>query len=242
MRIVSFFVSAVVCLVVSTAAFAQEPPRVLPIPIPPNAVVQAELDARDDDLLGMVKSLLAGIVSQKTTPAAAEEATRILPAAPSGPEPAFMRLLSEGQISALLKDIHHLHIVTFSLTPPQADGTASPSLDLLRFYEETFLAEGGRRIAWSDVAPARFLMVGFDKPKGFAAVLHAPGRGVVVRADGYPNMEVLGGLMKVFVSQGGMRRAGRPMLNPPTAPSRPTPPAARKARPTTPARPKPAKP
>src|SRR5688572_22556632 len=38
--------------------------RSLPIPVPPNAKVRFEVNAADDDLLGVVKSLLKGVNGQ----------------------------------------------------------------------------------------------------------------------------------------------------------------------------------
>jgi len=204
-------VSAPVC------AQAPAPAPALPIPLPPGAAVQMELDSRDGDLLGMVKGLLAGAATTpgSTTGSAAASAS---PAAP-GANP-FVSLLSDGQLTALLKDIHHLHVLSFKPAPTPA-GAAAPA-DFLAFYETPFEAQGGHRMLY--LSEQKVVAVGFDQPRGFAlAAVQSLGSVIVVRADGYPDMTVLGGLLRTF---GGLV-PGLPTMTPPTV-SAPTP-AARPA-------------
>jgi len=201
-------VSAPVC------AQAPAPAPALPIPLPPGAAVQMELDSRDGDLLGMVKGLLAGAA---TTPGSTTGSAS--PAAPDANP--FVSLLSDGQLTALLKDIHHLHVLSFK----SGNGAAAPAgqtADLLTFYEKPFEAEGGHRMLY--LSEQKVVAVGFDQPRGFAlAAVQSLGSVIVVRADGYPDMTVLGGLLRTF---GGLV-PGLPTMTPPTV-SAPTP-AARPA-------------
>lgn len=44
----------------------------------------------------------------------------------------------------------------------------------------------------ADFKNTRVLMSGFDAPQGFALVISAPSRVIVARADGYPDLEVIG--------------------------------------------------
>jgi len=183
-------------LAAAAPARAQAPPTppvaALPIPLPPGAAVQMELDGRDADLLGMVKSLLTGASS----PGSGAASTNTLTVA----NPLF-DFLSESQLSALLKDIHHLHVVSFKpADPPTATATApgpAPT-DYLAFYEKPFEAEGGHRLLYLNQGSSPVVTVGFDQPRGFAAVFQSSGMVYVVRADGYPDMTVLGGLLRTF--------------------------------------------
>ena len=157
----------------------------LPIPVPPGVVVQVEMDGRDGDLLGMVKSLLAGAASPKTN-------ARTQAGANANPFAAF---LGDGQLTALLKDIHHLHVLSFKTAEPPAAGGQT---DFLAFYEKPFEAEGGHRLLY--LSEQKVVTVGFDQPRGFAAVVQSSGTVFVVRADGYPDMTVIGNLLRTFGS------------------------------------------
>ncbi len=206
-------VSAPVC------AQAPAPAPALPIPLPPGAAVQMELDSRDGDLLGMVKGLLAGAA---TTPGSTTGSAS--PAAPDANP--FVSLLSDGQLTALLKDIHHLHVLSFK----SGNGAAAPAgqtADLLTFYEKPFEAEGGHRLLY--LGEQKVVTVGFDQPRGFAAVVQSSGTVFVVRADGYPDMTVIGSLLRTF--GGGVSVPGLSVATPASVP--PAPPT-RKAAPTAP--------
>ncbi len=205
-------VSAPVC------AQAPAPAPALPIPLPPGAAVQMELDSRDGDLLGMVKGLLAGAA---TTPGSTTGS-----ASPATPDAnPFVSLLSDGQLTALLKDIHHLHVLSFKPAPTPA-GAAAPA-DFLAFYETPFEAQGGHRMLY--LSEQKVVTVGFDQPRGFAAVVQSSGTVFVVRADGYPDMTVIGSLLRTF--GGGVSVPGLSVATPASVP--PAPPT-RKAAPTAP--------
>ena len=164
------------------------PSSPLPIPLPPGVAVQMELDGKDADLIGMVKSLLAGAATPKT--GAREDA------AAGGAGNPLVTLLGDGQLTALLKDIHHLHVVSFKPADPPA---ARLPTDFLAFYEKPFVAEGGHRLLYlSSGTPV--VTVGFDQPRGFAAVVQSGSMVYVVRADGYPDMAVVGNLLRTFGS------------------------------------------
>ena len=183
------------------------PSTPLPISIPPGVAVQTEMDGKDTDLLGMVKGLLAGAATPKR--GAGADA-----AASSNP---FLALLGDGQLTALLKDIHHLHVVAFR--PPAAVAGNAPT-DYLAFYEKPLEAEGGHRLLYlTQGTPV--VTVGFDQPRGFAAVVQSGDTVYVVRADGYPDMAVVGSLLRTF-------GASVPALNMPSTepvPVSPAPPA-----------------
>ncbi len=143
------------------------PSSPLPIPLPPGVAVQMELDGKDADLIGMVKSLLAGAATPKT--GAREDA------AAGGAGNPLVTLLGDGQLTALLPT------------------------DFLAFYEKPFVAEGGHRLLYlSSGTPV--VTVGFDQPRGFAAVVQSGSMVYVVRADGYPDMAVVGNLLRTFGS------------------------------------------
>ena len=200
-------------------ARAQSPISPLPIPVPPGAVVQMEMDGQDADLLGMVKSLLAGAATPKsgTKPG---HAARPEAAADANP---FLSFLGDGQLTALFKDIHHLHVLSFKPADPPAADAAAPAVqptDFLAFYEKPFEAEGGHRLLYfSGSTPV--VTVGFDQPRGFAAVVQSSGTVYVVRADGYPDMTVVGGLLRTFGS--AIPTAG--LMGTPPAPTPAAPPA-----------------
>jgi len=103
--------------------------------------------------------------------------------------------LTIAQLTALLKDIHHLHVLS-ARAPKDA-----PSV--LGFYEPTFTAEGGKRVLWSSSGPAKtqVLMSRFEAPlSGFALVIQQPsGEITVVRSDGYPNLEAIAPLVATFL-------------------------------------------
>ncbi len=156
---------------------AQEPqaaarkPQALAIPIPAGAVVQWEMDAREDDLLKVVKSLLAGLTQQSAAQAKGTSGTAPAAAAPStGAKPAkpatLADWLSDKRLGALLNDIHHLRVVAFTLPPDQtkqAQGSA-PSADVLTFYEEPFRSKGGGGSSGRTRNRRRLLMVGSTTP------------------------------------------------------------------------------
>jgi len=81
--------------------------------------------------------------------------------------------------------------VAFTLAAPPAGKDAAPALT--EFYEKPFTQAGGRRLFWRAGEP-QILLEGFDSPHGFAAVVRSSGTSYVLRADGYPDLQVLGAL------------------------------------------------
>lgn len=184
-------------LLLVPAARAQETNPDLPIPLPPGATVQFEVDARQEDLLGMAKSLVNGLqksMEGQPKPGAA------LTASPASGEAAFFQQLLSQDFSKVLKDVNHVHIVGFA-------AKAGEPLDVDAFYESPWIQAGGRRLAWVNGGPGqRLLIVGFNAPRGFAAVLQSSEKTFAVRADGYPDLEALAPILMAMV------RMGAPMV------------------------------
>jgi hypothetical protein len=177
-------------LAVAVPARAQTPVQPLPIAVPPGAAVQMELDGKDQDLLGMVKSLLTGAATPKTA-----AGTAAPDAAGANP---FLNFLGDGQLTTLLRDIHHLHILSFKPADAASVPAGQPA-DFLAFYEKPFEAEGGHRLLYLG-GSTPVVTVGFDQPRGFAAVVQSSGTVFVIRADGYPDMTIIGNLLRTFGS------------------------------------------
>ena len=209
-------------IAVSLPARAQmpaSPPPTSPlsIPLPSGAAVQIEMDGKDTDLLGMVKGLLAGAVTPKTGAG--------VDSAAGGAGNPLVSLLGDGQLTTLLKDIHHLHIVSFRpadvpfpVSTVRAAAPALPPTDFLAFYEKPFVAEGGHRLLYLSGGTS-VVTVGFEQPRGFAAVIQSGGTVTVVRADGYPDMTVVGSLLRTFGS--AIPTLSAPHTTPPPAPPAP---------------------
>jgi len=181
--------AALAALALSPApAQAQARSGALPISLPPNAVVQIEVDGRDNDMLGMIKDLIGGVhfgpdadAQTGTEPAG----TAVTVSKPGGPP----TLLSDGQMTALLKNIHHLHLVSFE--PPVASGkSTAAAFDGLAFYDKPFQSQGGHRILFYGNGP-RVALYGFDQTRSFA-----------LRADGYPDMAVIGKILHFNLGNG----------------------------------------
>jgi len=175
------------------------PPSVLSVPLPPQARLRFDLDAQDEDVLGVVKSLLRGFNG-----AHLKDAVRALkdPASPSsGPTSnasgdAALRMLSDTDLETMLRDVHHLRVVAFETPrdPGNSRGQSALSRSVLNYYQSAYIErEGGRRIMRADLDGVQMVGVGFPN-HGFGLVLQGPGVGAVVRADGYPNLESVGPL------------------------------------------------
>lgn len=191
----------------------------LPIPIPGNAKVRMEIDARDDDLLGVVKSFLRGVDFRAMmglmqllpggmpgmpgmgrmgppvpAPGGHSDPHRLGAGAGGfggggpGPLPPPFAQLADVDLASMFKDIHHLHIV--ALEPSEGAKAA----EMLAFYEKPWVSEGGRRAFFMDMDEMRMLMVAFNHG-GFGAVMAMGEMVIVVRADGYPDMQAAGTLL-----------------------------------------------
>ena len=242
MRFIPLYSVAVATLCLSaTTAFAQDasapmetetsialptptndvaPPElpILSVAMPPQARLRFDVDARDEDILGVVKSLLRGFKGQSLksllpAPNAAGAPTSANGATPggvasSGASPdvmqsAAIQLLSDVDLETVLRDVTHLRVVFFEVpysrrpysSAKAVDSAIRPALQsVVSFYEQAYLTrEGGHRIARMDFDDVQMLTVGFPQ-RGFAMVFQAPGIGFVVRADGYPNLESVGPL------------------------------------------------
>lgn len=165
----------------------------LPIPLPPGATVQIEVDGRDNDLLGMVKDLIGGV--QFGPGAAALTGTAATGTAVVVTRPGPPALLSDMQLASLLQNIHHLHLVSFA--PPAPSGktlsgnTRNSPFDGLAFYDKPLQSMGGHRTLFYGNGP-RVALYGFDQTHAFAAVVDTGGVIYALRADGSPDMAVLG--------------------------------------------------
>lgn len=218
-----------VSLLAGGRALAQDAPayRPLPIPLPEKAQVTVEVDAHQEDLIGVVKSLLkglnlpammrmmqglggpAGISFPDVAPNG--EPAPVAPAAPGAAEPPMPNF------AEILKNIHQLHMVVFKaegFTPEQA----------IKFYEGPFQEQGGRRVLWVNQGETRMLMMGFREPRGFAIVIPTATEVTVVRADGYPDLEGVGSFVTLLGTMvGSMRSTVSDIFSETTTPAPPTP-------------------
>ncbi len=183
-------------------------PSILSIPLPPNARLRIDLDAQDEDVLGVAKSLLRGfngtnlnsvVNAWKSSKSGTSQTQPSSPASTSGEElntVAALSMLSDADLETMLEGVHHLRVVVFET--PRNNGNQSVSnasaSSVFGYYSQAYLTrEGGRRVLRADFDEVQMLGVGF-RDRGFATVFQAPGFGMVVRADGYPNMESVGPL------------------------------------------------
>lgn len=208
-------------LLSAPGARAQERPayRPLPIPLPEKAVVSVEVDAHQDDLIGVIKSMLRGLnlpalmrMMQGMSGPAGISLPDIapngeaVPGSEAGPNFSPRTGLTGAAVTAapnfadLLKDIHQMHMVVFKaegFTPDQA----------IKFYEQPFLEQGGRRALWVNQGENRMLMMAFDKPRGFALVIPTAADITVIRADGYPDLEGVGSFVTMLATMVGSMRS-----------------------------------
>ena len=209
-------------LLTGAAAGAQERPayRPLPIPLPEKAVVSIEVDAHQDDLIGVVKSMLKGLnlpalmrMMQGLGGPAGISLPDVTPnGEPAGPGDASgpnfspntgltgAAVVAAPNFADLLKNIHQMHMVVFKaegFTPDQA----------IKFYEQPFLEQGGRRALWVNQGENRMLMMAFDKPRGFALVVPTATDITVIRADGYPDLEGVGSFVTMLATMVGSMRS-----------------------------------
>jgi hypothetical protein len=202
----------------SPASGTPPAPGILSVALPPYARLRFDMDVRDDDMLGVIKSFFRGFNGQSlkellnwmkssggaTGSAAGTDRGVSANLARDLDKVAMVQLLSDADLGTMLRDISHMRVVVFEMPPtarrPSApQGTAgSDSANrpvpqtVVAYYEQRYLVgEGGRRIMRGDFDEVQMFTVGFPQ-RGFAMVFQAPGIGVVVRADGYPNFEGIG--------------------------------------------------
>lgn len=193
---------------------------ILAIPTPPEAKLRFEMDARSEDLLGLVKSFLKGVgETNGTNPAKSSTALSSAPATPINP---IEEALKNGNLADILKDVNHLHFVVWelpSVPKPNAPAEAKAApLDISAFYEGSFQAEGAHRILFTDADEYKLVMVGFPGRHGFAfaaSALPTAGGGYVAaaRADGYPNMEALSAFVSQITSAVMKTKTGKDMMD-----------------------------
>ena len=189
--------SSVSAPVASSLAVPTRP--VLSISLPPQARLRFDVDAQDEDVLGVVKSALKGFNGQTLKSLlSAPAVSNATAATPNGTAPrdlqteAMLKLLSDVDLAAVLQRITHLRVVVFETPRPQRGGTVGRNApnSVIAHYEQAYInREGGRRVVRADFDDVQMLTVGFPQ-KGFAVVMQGPGLGVVVRANDYPNLDV----------------------------------------------------
>ena len=231
-------VTACLATAVSRPAHAQATPATptvadpmpLPIMIPDGAKVKTELDGSDSDILGMLKQLIEGFTETPVkTPSPADPgkpaADGAKPADPADADPDWMKYLTDGRLSAFLKDVHRMHFVAYTIDKPD---------DVVSNYEKAYLMSGGHRIFFQ-AGTSPMLIEGFPGGQGFAAVLQDANNVFVMRADGYPNLKIVGSVARAFIgsmtSGGGLpfgigaSKGDAPDAAAPAKPATPAPPA-----------------
>lgn len=182
----------------------------LAIMAPPNSTVQVDMDVRDDDLLGVFKSMLKG-VSEGGQSVALNGVTPPAPARPGHPMeigPQVAGILSRADLGDILKDVTHVRFLVYQLKPsasaaparavtgkkPLAFDLPPAAADLTSQYETAFAAEGGHRILYVNADPVHVVMTSFGHAHGSALVVQAPGTLAILRVNGYPDLSKLSAL------------------------------------------------
>jgi len=205
----------------------------LVIPAPPGGKLRVEMDARSEDLLGMVKSFLKGI-GETGSP------TVIIPgqtAASASVQNPVAQAIANGDLAAMLKDVNHVHAVVYEVAGPPVPtpvmtapvrlgisnpvaaapiappAPAVPAFDSNSFYETAFASEGAHRILYTDADAYKLVMVGFPDRHGFAFAASGGGYVVVERSDGYPDLEVLTAFISHVTTAVASSQMGKKMLN-----------------------------
>lgn len=203
----------------SRPALGNPPLSILSVPAPPGGRLRVEMDARSEDVLGVLKSFLRGIGETNGTSRAAN------PSRTTRPSP-VADALEGGDLADMLRDVNHIHFVvyempgaatptaihvapktviktttkkgvktqTVTLVPPPTPTpapAATPAFDSNTFYESAFAAEGAHRIMFADADDYKLVMVGFPNRQGYAFAVSGGGYVAVSRTDGYPNLEAL---------------------------------------------------
>ncbi|MGV3615683.1 MAG: hypothetical protein ACO1SV_10150 [Fimbriimonas sp.] len=172
-----------------------------PIAVPTEAKVTLEIDARDDDLLAVVKQFL-GVEE----PGKGQKA----PANAAFPIPAHLGI-QMSDITHLLRDIHQVRVVGYNL----AGGNS------LEFHEAKLRDEGLRRMVFSSTGNQSVLLVMRGDGGGGLGIYHQQGNSVtVVRTDGMLDMQLVGRLGRAMI-QGVSHASPAPAST--TAPAKPAP-------------------
>jgi len=208
------------------------------IPAPPGGRLRVEMDARSEDILGVMKSFLKGIGESGTRPLA--------PGQPAPPPNPVADLLASGNLADILKDVNHVHFAVYELAPPPAftaptfarpkpatkvmplmtlppaTVTLTPAFDSNAFYETAFGVEGAHRIMFADADQYKLLMVGFPDRKGYAYAVSGAGFVAVSRADGYPNLEALSAFISRTTAAVMNSKTGKDLMHLPLDSFKPT--------------------
>jgi hypothetical protein len=158
---------------VATAAVANR----LEIGLPPGANVKTEVDAKEDDLLALIKQALA---SSST----ATKGSQTSPTFDFG----GMNLDPE-VLSKIVRNIHHIHFINYD---QQATG------DAVSFHEKTLYGMGLRRMIY-DKGSHVLLMLGTN-PAEMAGVYQSGTDVMVLRMSGKIDFEIVGKLIHSLVS------------------------------------------
>lgn len=160
------------------------PYKPVELPVPPGAKVTMELNLTENDLLGMVKSLLSSAkIEVPATPSSTGDPKKELK-----PEEKVQTL----DIGKILSGLRGVRVVMY--TAPKVEG--SSMLDhYVSFYEKPFTQKGGRRMFWLSEGNERILVMWFDKPTSvFFALVQEEAEGVEViaaRTDGMIDVQAL---------------------------------------------------
>ncbi len=161
-----------VAIATATVAYAKPPRAVadpMAIAVPPKAVIAFEVDARDSDLLGLLKNMV-------------EEFARS-PMAKAGSMPSSLPL-DVTKLGALLKDVHRVHIVNYLSSEPAITPNKLT-------HEDDFKLLGLKRMLYIPTGSGFVLAMG--KGRGGMALVVAEGAKVtVVRTDGPLDLPMLG--------------------------------------------------
>ncbi len=212
----------------STAAPLSAP---LVIPPPPGGKLRVEMDARSEDLLGMTKAFLKGIGETG-------QPVIVTPGRALSPPNPVADAIANGDLAAMLRDVNHVHMVVYEITPPAAPspvtvvlpakhGLKKPlviapvappapavsAFDSNSFYENAFAAEGAHRLLFTDADQYKLVMVGFPDRHGFAIAASGGGYVFVERSDGYPDLEVLTAFISHVTTAVVNSQMGKKMIN-----------------------------
>ncbi len=203
------------------------------IPAPPGGKLRVEMDARSEDLLGMVKSFLKGIGETGSPTVLLPGQTTAIVAAQNP----IAQAIASGDLAAMLKDVNHVHVVVYEVAAPASPRMAAtlgnpavpksplsapvfaaplpavPAFDSNSFYETAFASEGAHRILYADADAYKLVMIGFPNRQGFAFAASGGGYVVVERSDGYPDLEVLTAFISHVTTAVATSQMGKKMLN-----------------------------
>lgn len=221
-------------LMTSPAMTASASTDTLPlvIPPPPGGKLRVEMDARSEDLLGMMKSFLKGIGETG-------QPVYLTPGRTASPPNPVAEAIANGDLAAMLKDVNHVHIAVYEIpgaagpssvtiiipsqpgmkkslvtAAPAAPATpAVPAFDSNSFYESAFAAEGAHRLLYTDADEFKLVMVGFPNRQGFAFAASGGGYVFVERSDGYPDLEVLTAFISHVTTAVVNSQMGKKMMN-----------------------------